>query len=105
MNIQSKYDKAEDVLFKMITTNKKAKIVDEGFAFYKRLKGKTSIELENGNLPLDEVIEGTSFGPLGVGMGYAIAAKLAHPEKKVIMVTGDGAFGYGAMEYDKRSAL
>lgn len=45
-------------------------------------------------------IAGTSYGPLGVGMGYAIAAKLAHPEKKVIMITGDGAFGYGAMEYD-----
>jgi len=41
-----------------------------------------------------------SFGPLGVGMGYAIAAKLAHPDKKVIHLTGDGAFGYGAMEYD-----
>ena len=52
------YDKAEDVLFKIVTTNKKTKIVDEGFAFYQRLKGKTSIELEKGNLPLDEVIEG-----------------------------------------------
>lgn len=41
-----------------------------------------------------------SFGPLGVGMPYAIAAKLAHPEKKVLLLTGDGAFGYGAMEYD-----
>jgi len=41
-----------------------------------------------------------SFGPLGVGMPYAIAAKLAHPEKKVILLVGDGAFGYGAMEYD-----
>lgn len=41
-----------------------------------------------------------SFGPLGVGMPYAIAAKLAHPEKKVILLTGDGAFGYGAIEYD-----
>lgn len=41
-----------------------------------------------------------SFGPLGVGVPYAIAAKLAHPEKKVILLVGDGAFGYGAMEYD-----
>ena len=41
-----------------------------------------------------------SFGPLGVGMGYSIAAKLAHPGKRVIHLTGDGAFGYGAMEYD-----
>ncbi|MEL1135749.1 thiamine pyrophosphate-binding protein [Desulfitobacterium sp. THU1] len=45
-------------------------------------------------------IAATSFGPLGVGMGYAIAAKLAHPEKKVIMITGDGAFGYGVAEFD-----
>ncbi|MHB8158808.1 MAG: thiamine pyrophosphate-binding protein [Desulfocucumaceae bacterium] len=42
----------------------------------------------------------TSFGPLGVGIPYAIAAKLAHPDKKVILLTGDGAFGYGVMEYD-----
>lgn len=42
----------------------------------------------------------TSFGPLGVGIPYAMAAKLAHPDKKVILLTGDGAFGYGAMEYD-----
>jgi len=41
-----------------------------------------------------------SFGPLGVGMPYAIAAALAHPDKKVLLLTGDGAFGYGAMEYD-----
>lgn len=41
-----------------------------------------------------------SFGPLGVGVPYAMAAKLAHPEKKVLLITGDGAFGYGAMEYD-----
>jgi acetolactate synthase-1/2/3 large subunit len=41
-----------------------------------------------------------SFGPLGVGVPYAMAAKLAHPDKKVLLLTGDGAFGYGAMEYD-----
>ncbi len=45
-------------------------------------------------------IANNSFGPLGVGMGYAMAAKLAHPEKKVLLITGDGAFGYGASEYD-----
>lgn len=45
-------------------------------------------------------IANTSFGPLGVGIPYAMAAKLAHPDKKVILLTGDGTFGYGAMEYD-----
>jgi len=42
----------------------------------------------------------TSYGPLGVGMGYAMAAKLAHPDKHVILLTGDGAIGYNIMEYD-----
>ena len=42
----------------------------------------------------------TCYGPLGVGMGYAMAAKLAHPEKNVILLTGDGAIGYNIMEYD-----
>jgi len=45
-------------------------------------------------------ISNNSFGPLGVGMGYSMAAALAHPGKRVIHLTGDGAFGYGAMEYD-----
>lgn len=45
-------------------------------------------------------IAGNAFGPLGVGMGYAMAAKLAHPDKKVLFITGDGAFGYGISEFD-----
>lgn len=45
-------------------------------------------------------IANNAFGPLGVGMGYAMAAKLAHPEKEVILLTGDGAMGYNIMEFD-----
>ena len=40
------------------------------------------------------------FGCLGVGTPYAIAAKLAHPEKQVIATTGDGSFGLTLMEFD-----
>ena len=40
----------------------------------------------------------SGFGALGVGAGYAMAAKLAFPDKKVILFTGDGAFGYYATE-------
>jgi acetolactate synthase-1/2/3 large subunit len=29
-----------------------------------------------------------------------MAAKLAHPDKQVIMLAGDGAFGFQAMEFD-----
>jgi acetolactate synthase-1/2/3 large subunit len=40
------------------------------------------------------------FGCLGSGPGYAMAAKLAHPDRQVILVSGDGAFGFSAMEFD-----
>jgi acetolactate synthase-1/2/3 large subunit len=40
------------------------------------------------------------FGCLGTGPGYALAAKLAHPERQVVLLVGDGAFGFAGMEFD-----
>ncbi|MBM4265882.1 MAG: hypothetical protein FJ144_04600 [Deltaproteobacteria bacterium] len=40
------------------------------------------------------------LGTLGVGMPFALAAKLANPDKKVLIVYGDGSFGFNGMEYD-----
>jgi acetolactate synthase-1/2/3 large subunit len=40
------------------------------------------------------------FGCLGSGPGYAMAAKLARPDRQVILLSGDGAFGFAAMEFD-----
>lgn len=40
------------------------------------------------------------FGCLGVGPSFAMAAKLAHPDKKVLILHGDGSFGLNAMEFD-----
>ena len=34
------------------------------------------------------------FGCLGTGPGYALAAKLAHPDRQVVLLLGDGAFGF-----------
>jgi len=39
-------------------------------------------------------------GHLGSGVPYAIGAKLAHPELPVYCVTGDGSFGFNAMEME-----
>ncbi len=41
-----------------------------------------------------------AFGCLGVGVPFAIAAALAMPDRQVISVNGDGAFGINAMEID-----
>jgi acetolactate synthase-1/2/3 large subunit len=40
------------------------------------------------------------FGCLGSGPGYALAAKLAHPDRQVVLLLGDGAFGFAGMELD-----
>ena len=40
------------------------------------------------------------LGMLGSALPVALAAKLAHPERRVFMLTGDGAFGFNAMEFD-----
>jgi acetolactate synthase I/II/III large subunit len=40
------------------------------------------------------------FGCLGAGPGYALAAKLASPGRQVVLLLGDGALGFSAMELD-----
>ncbi|MFZ1994484.1 MAG: thiamine pyrophosphate-dependent enzyme, partial [Solirubrobacteraceae bacterium] len=40
------------------------------------------------------------YGCLGSGPGYALAAKLAHPDRQVVLLLGDGAFGFSGMEFD-----
>jgi acetolactate synthase I/II/III large subunit len=45
-------------------------------------------------------LDAGAFGCLGVGTPYAVAAALLHPDKQVVAITGDGAFGINAMEID-----
>ncbi len=40
------------------------------------------------------------FGMMGVGMPFGVGAKVACPDKQVIVVHGDGSFGLNAMELD-----
>jgi acetolactate synthase-1/2/3 large subunit len=41
-----------------------------------------------------------TFGTMGVGMPLGVGAKVACPEKTVIVLHGDGSFGLNAMEFD-----
>ena len=45
-------------------------------------------------------LDAGTFGTMGVGLGFAIAAAVAHPEKKVVAVEGDSAFGFSGMEVE-----
>ena len=40
------------------------------------------------------------FGCIGVGVPFGIAASLAYPERTVLVATGDGSFGFNAIELD-----
>ena len=40
------------------------------------------------------------LGTLGVGPGYAMAAKLAKPQSPVVIVYGDGSFGLNGLEFE-----
>ena len=42
----------------------------------------------------------SSLGMLGSSLPTALAAKVAYPDSRVIMLTGDGAFGFNGMEFD-----
>jgi acetolactate synthase-1/2/3 large subunit len=41
-----------------------------------------------------------ALGSLGVGTGFAIASKLAHPDKEILCYYGDGAFGMTAFDME-----
>ncbi len=45
-------------------------------------------------------LDAGSFGTMGVGLGFAIAAAVVHPDKKVVCVEGDSAFGFSGMEVE-----
>jgi acetolactate synthase-1/2/3 large subunit len=40
------------------------------------------------------------YGCLGTGMGYAIASRVAHPDRQVVVMLGDGAAGFSLMDAD-----
>jgi 2-hydroxyacyl-CoA lyase 1 len=50
-------------------------------------------------LPRHRLDAGT-FGTMGVGLSFAIAAQAVHPEKRVVAVEGDSAFGFSGMEVE-----
>jgi acetolactate synthase I/II/III large subunit len=40
------------------------------------------------------------YGCLGTGLGYSMAARLAHPDRQVVLLLGDGAAGFSLMDID-----
>jgi len=51
-------------------------------------------------MPAATWLDPGSLGCIGIGTPFGIAASLACPDRPVVVVTGDGAFGFNAMEID-----
>jgi len=51
-------------------------------------------------LPATTYLDPGSLGCIGIGTAFGIAASLVHPQRTVVVATGDGAFGFNAMEID-----
>ncbi|KAF7025638.1 hypothetical protein CFC21_037799 [Triticum aestivum] len=51
------------------------------------------------NEPRTRLDAGT-WGTMGVGLGYCVAAAVAEPERLVVAVEGDSGFGFSAMEVE-----
>ena len=45
-------------------------------------------------------LDAGTFGTMGVGIGFAIAAATVYPNRKVVAVEGDSAFGFSGMEVE-----
>jgi 2-hydroxyacyl-CoA lyase 1 len=50
-------------------------------------------------LPRSRIDAGT-FGTMGVGLGFALASAVVFPERKTVVIQGDSAFGFSAMEIE-----
>ncbi|MBW2033535.1 MAG: thiamine pyrophosphate-binding protein [Deltaproteobacteria bacterium] len=70
-------------------------VVDGGDTSYFGLTGLQSKERSGVLVPSSSLL-----GCLGTGIPYGIAAKLARPDKIVVVLNGDGSFGFNAMEFD-----
>jgi acetolactate synthase I/II/III large subunit len=51
-------------------------------------------------LPASTYLDPGSLGCIGIGTPFGVAASLALPGRTVVVATGDGAFGFNAMEID-----
>ncbi len=45
-------------------------------------------------------LDAATYGTMGIGLGFAVAAAVTNPGKRVVVVQGDSAFGFSGMEME-----
>ncbi len=71
-------------------------------------EGANTMDIGRTQLPNAEPrlrLDAGSYGTMGIGMGFAIAAAVVHPDKPIISVSGDSAIGFSGMEIETACRL
>ena len=66
-------------------------------------EGANTMDIGRAILPNFEArtrLDAGTYGTMGVGMGFAIAAAVSNPGKRIVAVEGDAAFGFSGMEVE-----
>ncbi|PRT53191.1 Putative 2-hydroxyacyl-CoA lyase [Wickerhamiella sorbophila] len=66
-------------------------------------EGANTMDISRSSFPLDSPrsrLDAGTNATMGVGLGYAIAAKTANPESIVVAIEGDSAFGFSGLEIE-----
>jgi 2-hydroxyacyl-CoA lyase 1 len=66
-------------------------------------EGANTMDISRTVLPNREPrmrLDAGTFGTMGVGCGFAIAAAATRPDRKVVCIQGDSAFGFSGMEVE-----
>lgn len=66
-------------------------------------EGSNTMDISRSVFPNYEArqrLDAGSFGTMGVGLGFALAAAVVHPDRKIIALEGDSAFGFSGMEVE-----
>ena len=66
-------------------------------------EGANTMDIGRTQMPNHEPrhrLDAGTYGAMGVGLGFAIAAAVTNPDKPVVSVQGDSAFGFTGMELE-----
>jgi 2-hydroxyacyl-CoA lyase 1 len=66
-------------------------------------EGANTMDIGRTQMPNSEArlrLDAGSYGTMGIGMGFTIAAAVAHPERPIVSVFGDAAIGFSGMEIE-----
>ncbi|GFP68109.1 putative 2-hydroxyacyl-CoA lyase [Saccharomyces cerevisiae] len=66
-------------------------------------EGANTMDIARISFPTDAPrrrLDAGTNATMGIGLGYALACKASHPELDVVLIQGDSAFGFSAMEIE-----